>query len=301
MDKLKKPDFLIVGAAKSGTTSLFHYLNQHPEVYIPEVKECRFFSQLPKNFNGLGAEFFPNSGITDEQEYFSLFKGYEDKICGDISNDYLYYYEESIKNIKKYLGDEVKIIIILRNPIDRAYSNYMHHIRDGWEDVDFSTALDNEENRIKNNWGWSYHYVKTGMYFKQVKAYLENFKNVQIYLYEDLKNVDDVLKNMYAFLEVEPIIKLEKVKEYNVSGYPKNKFIHNFLNNDNFIKSFFKPIVKSLLPKETIQNLISNIKNKNLEKKPMKKETREKLKGIFKEDINSLSKLINRDLSHWLQ
>ena len=75
MDKKVKPNFLIVGAAKSGTTSLFHYLNQHPDIYIPEVKECRFFSQLPKNFNGLGAEFFPNSGITDEKEYFDLFRG----------------------------------------------------------------------------------------------------------------------------------------------------------------------------------------------------------------------------------
>ena len=89
----------MVGAAKSGTTSLFNYLTKHSDIYIPEVKECRFFSQLPKNYKGLGAEFFANNGITDERDYFKLFSGHENKVCGDISNDYLYYYENSIQNI----------------------------------------------------------------------------------------------------------------------------------------------------------------------------------------------------------
>ena len=97
MQSNNKPNFLVVGSAKSGTTSLFNYLTQHSDIYIPEVKECRFFSQLPKNYKGLGAEFFPNSGITDERDYFELFSGHEDKVCGDISNDYLYYYEKSIE------------------------------------------------------------------------------------------------------------------------------------------------------------------------------------------------------------
>ena len=149
MQSHNKPNFLVVGAAKSGTTSLFNYLTQHSDIYIPEVKECRFFSQLPKNYKGLGAEFFPNSGITDERVYFNLFSGHEDKVCGDMSNDYLYYYEKSIKNIKKYLGNEIKIVIVLRNPIDRAYSNYMHHIRDGWENISFEQALDDENRRIE--------------------------------------------------------------------------------------------------------------------------------------------------------
>jgi len=280
---------------------LFHYLNKHPNIYIPEVKECRFFSQLPKNFNGLGAEFFPNSGITDEKEYFELFRGYEDKFCGDISNDYLYYYEESIKNIKKYLDDDVKIIIILRNPIDRAYSNYMHHIRDGWENVNFEKALEEEEKRIQDNWGWSYHYVKTGMYYEQVKAYLKNFTNVKVYLFEEIKNKEFFLNDLYTFLNVSKVENSEDSKEYNVSGYPKNKFIHNFLNNDNILKSIIKPMVKIFISKEKRQKLVSNMKNNNLEKRAMKLETREKLKNIFKEDIEKLSKLLNKDLSHWLK
>ena len=300
MQSHNKPNFLLVGAAKSGTTSLFNYLTQHSDIYIPEVKECRFFSQLPKNYKGLGAEFFPNSGITDERVYFKLFCEHEDKVCGDMSNDYLYYYEKSIKNIKKYIGNEIKIVIVLRNPIDRAYSNYMHHIRDGWENISFEQALDDENRRIEENWGWSYHYVKTGMYYYQVKAYLDNFRQTKIYFFEELKFKDSLLKDLYAFLEVRFTKELKDNKEYNVSGYPRNKLVHNFLNKDNAIKKIIKPVVNSILPKGSIQKVVSNIQNKNLKKVSMKNDTRERLKNVFEDDIKKLSNLIEMDLSHWL-
>ena len=300
MQSHNKPNFLLVGAAKSGTTSLFNYLTQHSDIYIPEVKECRFFSQLPNNYKGLGAEFFPNSGITDERVYFKLFCEHEDKVCGDMSNDYLYYYEKSIKNIKKYLGNEIKIVIVLRNPIDRAYSNYMHHISDGWENISFEQALDDENRRIEENWGWSYHYVKTGMYYYQVKAYLDNFRQTKIYFFEELKFKDSLLKDLYAFLEVRFTKELKDNKEYNVSGYPRNKLIHNLLNKDNAIKKIIKPVVNSILPKGSIQKVVSNIQNKNLKKVSMKNDTRERLKNVFEDDIKKLSNLIEKDLSHWL-
>jgi len=299
MDKKNKPDFLVVGAAKSGTTSLFHYLNKHPDIYIPEVKECRFFSQLTKNFNGLGAEFFPNSGITDEKEYFELFAGHEDKICGDISNDYLYYYERSIKNIKKYLDDDVKIIIILRNPIDRAYSNYMHAVRDNWENLTFENAIIEEAYRIRENWGWPYHYIQAGFYYKRVKAYLDNFSNVKVYLFEDLKNKNKFLNDLYDFLNVKRIHNIEDEKIYNVSGYPKNKIIHIFLTSDGIFRKVLKPVVNALFSKEKIQQIMTNLKYKNLVKKELSFKTKLYLSKLYESDIEKLSVLIKRDLTKW--
>jgi len=291
---MKKPDFLIVGAAKSGTTSLFHYLNNHPKIYIPYIKECRFFSQLPTNFKGLGAEFFVNSGIRDKNDYFGLFENYEDKVCGDISNDYLYYYDASISNIKRYLGKDVKIIIILRNPIDRAYSNYMHHVRDGWEDCSFEEALIKESWRIKHNWAWPYHYVKVGMYFNQVKAYLENFNNVKVFLFEDLKK-ELFYKELFNFIGVD-YIKIETNKVYNFSGIPKIKSIQNLIRTDNFLKK----IIKSLISSSSKDKLLYHIQRINLRKIEMKEETREYLKEIYKDDVYKLSDLIKRDLSFWI-
>jgi hypothetical protein len=297
MDKKAKPNFLIVGAAKSGTTSLFHYLNQHPDIYIPEVKECRFFSQLPKNFNGLGAEFFPNSGITDAKEYFGLFEGYESQVCGDISNDYLYYHEESIVNIKKYLGDGVKILIILRNPIDRAYSNYMHAIRDDWENLTFEESIIQESSRIKENWGWPYHYVKTGFYYNQVKAYVDNFKNIKIYLYDELKDSENFIDSIFKFLNVKKINIENKKEIFNASGYPKNKIIHKLINNDSALKRLIKPIAKKILNR----NSLKIIKNNNLKRMPLNLKTRQYLQGVYIEDIEKLSNLIDRDLTNWIK
>ncbi len=298
MEKRKLPDFLIAGSAKSGTTSLFHYLNQHPNIYIPEVKECRFFSQLPKNFKGLGAEFFPNSGITNEKEYFKLFKGHEDKVCGDISNDYLYYYERSIENIKKYLGTDVKIIIILRNPVDRAYSNYMHAFRDDWENLTFEDAIIEETYRVGDNWGWPYHYVRIGFYYKQVKAYIDNFANIKIFLYDELKEIQIFMDNILSFLELETLILRKSNDKYNVSGYPKNRFIHKLVNNnDNKLKQLIRPFAKKILPEDFLRKL----KNKNLERKPLNKKTRLYLEEIYSRDIKKLSILIKKDLSHWIK
>ena len=132
MNKIKLPNFLIVGAAKSGTSSLHNYLNQHPDIFLPtynihgvKVKEPRFLiSKLVKDRL--------HEGIWTLEEYQSLFFNCVDySAVGESTVLYLYYYEEAIKNIKKYLGNNIKIIIMLRNPIERAYSAYNFLVRRG--------------------------------------------------------------------------------------------------------------------------------------------------------------------------
>lgn len=296
-----KLDFVVVGAAKSGTTSIFHYLNSHPNIFVPDVKECRFFSKLGKNFVGLGAECFANQGITDDSEYSALFDGHSNQVCGDISNDYLYYYERSGNNIKKYLNEDVKIIIFLRNPVERAYSNYMHHIRDGWEDCSFRDAINKEEQRINDNWGWSYHYKKVGLYYNQVKYYLDNFKYVKIFLFEDLKDIPNLLNDLYKFIDVVPNDDCLEFKEFNRSGIPKNKIIGDLVNRKGSLYKVLKPIVKIFIPNRIRYHIVSVLKNKNLKKHEMSAEDRNYLVDFYSEDIGKLSQLINRDLSHWLK
>ena len=188
------PNFLIVGAAKSGTTSLFNYLKQYPQVFIPSIKECRFFSQMPRNFKGGQAAVFQNQGPRSIDEYLYLFQKDRQKTKGDISNDYFYYYRKSINNIKstymKLNQPEPKIIILLRNPVDRVFSMYHHIIRLGSDNIKFLQAFKLSQKRLDDGYAWMYDLEGVGKSYAATREYLNNFKSVKIILTEDLSDPD---------------------------------------------------------------------------------------------------------------
>ncbi len=297
------PNFIIVGAAKSGTTSLYQYLKQHPDVYLPVIKECKFFSDMKTNYKGPGDEVDLNNQIIKEfTAYRSLFSGVDNEIAvGDVSPDYLYYYVQSIRNINRVLGKNVKIIIILRNPVERAYSKYLHNVRECFETLSFEDALNEENERKRKNWGWGWYYVSTGFYSQQVKAYIDNFNQVKVFLYEDLENNPlDLMKNICEFLETDSSFKLDMSVKFNVSGVPKNKLLNNILVKPNIFKTVTKFLSKSFLANERMGKIKEFLRSQNLEKPEIKSETRKYLYSIYREDILKLQNMINRDLSHWL-
>jgi len=300
--KRKLPNFLIVGAERSGTTSLYYYLMEHPQIFLPKRKECRFFSNMSGNHRGPGDEYMNNSIIKNIKDYKFLFEGVsKEKAIGDISPDYLYFYKNSINNINKYLISP-KIIIILRDPIKRAYSNYFLHIREGREKLSFEEAIKEDENRRNQNWAWGWYFVDVGFYYNQVKAYLDNFDQLKVYLYDDLKkDTLNLVKNIYEFLGVDTLFTPDINIRYNASGIPKNKFVHKFLKEPNILKNLVKPFAKILIPQEKRRKIIEKIRSRNLQRPQMKSETREYLKNLYQEDILKLQDLIKRDLNNWLE
>ena len=133
MAKKQLPNFLIIGAAKSGTTSLHEELSKHPEIFMCNPKEPHFLANLPDNTIG-GNYGYPR---VDEAGYYSLFqKVKNEKIIGESSVSILFY-KNAIKKAKSLLGQNIKIVVVLRNPVDRAFSNYMMHVRDGFENKTF--------------------------------------------------------------------------------------------------------------------------------------------------------------------
>lgn len=300
----KLPNFLVVGAAKSGTTSLYHYLQQHPEIYMSPVKEPRFIT----------AQFikFPLMGIGDAErekkiiktfdEYRKLFSNVtKEKAIGEASADSLYFYTDAVKCIKNYLGD-IKIVIILRNPTDRTFSNYLMLVKAMRENLSFEDALKAEEERKRLNWAYAWHYKSVSLYYNQLKAYMENFSQIKICLYDDLlTKPSDMMKDLYAFLNVDASFIPDMNFKYNVGGKPKNKFVQNLLITSRRFKIITDNIFKFLKIDVRMNKFIKTLQVKNLEKQQMRPETREYLKRLFKDDILKLQNLINRDLSHWLE
>lgn len=299
----KLPNFLLVGAAKSGTTSLYFYLSQHPEIYMSPIKEPKFLTTKIVKFphKGPGDEIVDRGVVKDFHSYKALFENVrEEKAIGEASADTLYYYQ-CIPFIKEVLGN-VKILIILRNPVDRAFSAYAHMVRDGRETLSFERALEEEEKRIKDNWEFIWHYKRVGLYYEQIKAFMEAFSETKIVLFDDLKTSPlKLIKDIYRFLGVNPAFTPNLSIKYNVSEIPRFRKLQEFLLEDKPVKLHIKKGLTRLVPSAYISKARNFVLKMNLRRLKIKAKTRKKLIEYYKEDIVKLSKLIGRDLSSWLR
>jgi hypothetical protein len=295
-----KPNFLVVGAAKSGTTTLFHWLKHHPDCFLPEMKECRYFSQLTTDYRGQGAERFINEGIRDRDAYAALFQATQAKCRGECSNDYLLHHQQAIPKIKAELGDEVKIVILLRNPIERAYSNYLHHRRENWESLSFEGALQAEDERIAKHWAWSYHYKKAGLYSSQVQAYLSAFPHVHIVWFEAFQRPQQLWRDLLIFLGCDDVPLVDPNLKRNMSGEPKSDMLHRLMHSDQYWVKLSKSTLRRCLPAHLRKELKMELKLRNQKKVEMPQVCRDQLRAFFREDIQELSAMLKVDLNHWL-
>jgi hypothetical protein len=297
---MNDPKFLVVGAARAGTTALYSYLKQHPRIFLPDLKEPCFFCFSGERLNYKKGKF--SFAITDIRQYGKIFKkARPGQVTGEMSTPYLYLYETTIKNIKKHVfkSEELKIVIVLRNPVDRAYSQYLWKVRDGREELSFDEALREENRRMDEHYSFDYFYSNRGLYYNQVKGYLENFENVKIILYEDFRNTfANTMKGLCEFLSVDPHFQFEQKDDVNTSYVPRFSALSKLISMESRIK--FKilnyiPGSFRLLIKEHF-NRFNSLKQPPA---PMSDNARKFLKDFFKNDIQKLQALTNIDLSHW--
>ena len=298
--KKNLPNFLIVGAAKCGTSSLHNYLNQHPNIFMPSfnkegknVKEPQF---LVKNKVKNRLHF----GVWTWEEYQSLFKqAKQQRAIGESSVFYLFYYQDAINEIKNRLGNDVKIIIMLRDPIDRAYSAFQHVSRGLKEQQTFEYSLEMEKGRLEKDKTLTpmVMYKEMGMYYKMVKAYLDSFKDVHIILHEDFSfSTSKVVKEVFQFLGVYKNQKINSDIRYNVGG---KSWSNNTLKKVFVTESKLKTVVKKIAPKKRRKTIRDILSRPFIKQVSMKKKTREDLIRYFRKDIKKLARLINKDLINW--
>ena len=301
------PNFLLIGVPKAGTSSLYHYLRQHPEIYMPSppYKEPNFFAfegeQL--NFTGPGDDraALNKYTITDLEAYQKLFQEVKDEVAiGEASIIYLYL-PKTAAAIKYYIPN-VKLIVVFRHPVERAFSHFLHLRRIGREWLtDFSQALQEETNRIARGYAPAWHYGQVGFYSHQLKRYFDIFERSQmrVYLYEDWKsNPIDFIRDIFQFLGVNDRFIPDMSTKHNVSNVVnQNRALYNFLTQENPIKT----ALRAIIPAKLRQPIATKAYKNNRMKAPqLTTEMRKKWIPLFRKDIEQLQELIQRDLSQWL-
>lgn len=286
-----KPNFLIVGAAKCGTTSLVNYLKEHKDIYIPDVKEPRFFIKdiilSVSDEDPIKKNILLKKSVLNEKDYFQLYD-VQQKMRGDASVHYLYHHKEVIPKIKKYIGD-VPIIIMLRNPVNRAISNinYLKNVHNN----SILDEIELENYRKSKNYNSFWYYKEQGFYFNQVKAYIENFSRVKVLIFEEFKNdTNKVVNEVFDFLEVDGK-EFSEFKVYNASLEENRSYL--FLKKTGTIR--------------ILKKVINEKKRKQLKKKfskfihiPSKsyfeKVEKQRLFSQYREDILNLEKILKKQL-----
>lgn len=305
------PNFLIIGAAKSGTTALYEYVRQHPEVYMTDPKEPFFFALEGQSiqYNGPGDQAYADLEMRNTLEtYEALFDDVTtEKAVGEASIFYLYT-PEAAHNIKRHIPD-VKMLVMLRNPVSRAYSSFTHMMRENREPLhDFAEALADEPNRIRDKWHAIWHYQAAGLYADQVAHYFNTFSRdqVQVYLQDDMKaDTQAVVRSVFEFIGVNPDYQPDLDTQHNVSYIPRNlglQRVRNFLlQPNNPIKEALKPFIPARVRTKMVHSVADQIESINFERVPMVPTVHNQLVDYFHDDIMKLQDLIDRDLSHWLK
>ena len=294
-DSKNMPNFLIVGAAKAGTTSLYEYLRQHPDIFMPEWKELSFF---------IGDPCGPLHRVKKARYYDKVFAdahGY--RAVGEASTSYLF--DEAAAGIIRDQLGEIKIIIILRDPVAMSYSLYNQQVRkEGETCVSFESALEAEEKRRQSlnfrqrcyGWHANYYYYQRGLYFEQVKRYLDTFgqERVMIILFDELTAATvKTVQKVYTFLGVEDNF-VPDIKVHNPAGGIIS--IPKFWEDTGlFLKTYQYLFSKNVFKK--IPHLIRNIGRKP--PRPINPETAHDLRHKFHNDICRLEQLIRKDLAAW--
>lgn len=315
--KTKKANLFIVGAAKSGTTFLQQIMASHSDIFMSPVKEPNFFSNdidknkfrddWKKRFNedslqldNLG-KIIPRHSwyVRNEKEYNSLYFDSDDESYrGEASVSYLYS-KKAANAIRNYAPD-AKIIMILRNPIDRAISHVLMDIKTGLVNANtdpMSAIIDDYSNHCRA-WGKSHLYIDLGLYFEQVKRYFDNFpkEQIKIIFFDTLiSDPKKVCQSISRFLdltyELNPNINSEK----NEAGLPKNYLFSLILKNKSFMRPFSKLIPADF--KAYLKSLLLSNKNMPI----IQKDKKEQLIDYFESDIINLQRLLDCDLSEWLK
>ena len=293
----RMPNLFVIGAAKAGTTALYDYLAQHPQVFLSKVKEPMFFSR--DEYYARGLEWY-------ESFYFSGAENYP--VRAEATPHYLYWSEKVAPRIKEVYGERpVKFMVSFRDPVSRAYSWYWNMVREGREELDFEEALRVEEYRLMKNrndlyqlGSMVYGYSAGSRYASLLQPYLELFSAEDFFFVfqDDLKSrLHETCSNIFEFLGIEPSIQISSSNS-NPAAMPRSRLLHRTLRQ----RSLFKEVIKPFMPGSVRSRLKSRLMQVNLKDTPyvpLDPQLANELRLSYRTDIEELEKITGRELSSW--
>lgn len=298
MTATAKPNFFILGAAKAGTTALAAYLAQHPQIYMSPVKEPHFFALENEKPTFLDPGDAARA-VTHWSDYLGLFADSHGEIAiGEASTTYLHSAKAAAGIHERF--PSARLIVILRQPIERAYSAFVMYRRENREDNENLLAAIEHEHLGKHYSGEEGVYLNRGFYSQPLMRYFNLFgrDNVKVYLYEEFQQQPQVMLNdLHCYVGVDQFQPNMSVA-HNVGGLHKTRTLKSLLTRPNPVRF----LARSLLPEALRIGVRERIKYFDLQKAPaIDAETWSVLLEKYREDILSLQDLIGRDLAHWLR
>lgn len=288
------PNFFVIGAPKCGTTTLADIIQQHPEAFVPSVKEPGYF--------------IPDRGIKRERDYLRLFRyGVQAKAIGEASTDYLF--EPLVAEAIQSFNSDAKIICILRNPVDMVYSFWRFQRALNDERKKFEVAISDIEQRYRHSEDFkevarptwkAYVYLDRAMYAKQLRVYYRKFSRERIkvlFLEELIANPEVVVREVYEFLEIStdfrPII-----TKFNSGGEPRFDFIRR-------LRSRRYPVARKVLPFWLLWHTRRWLGEVNRIRQPggnvqLDADLRSKLARHFYADVAELESQLERKIDCWV-
>jgi len=284
------PRLFLFGAPRCATSTLYAYLQTHPDIFFPALKEPRFFSHPNEapSFCGPGdAERANTEACWEEAAYLSLYAGAGEVAWrGDATSTYLADVDAG-RRIKEYVPDP-RFIAILRNPVERAYSCYTYKYGQGLEEAkDFEEALALESKRRALGWAPIWHYIHLGFYARQISAYLDMFpaESFRFYLYDSfVASPELVLEDIYRFLALKQEFHVGAPLHYNAARLPPP------VGQSTRILRRLRRLVRAPNPSQGSQAVRADELSLGIH---------ERLTELFADDLEMLEDLIHLDLSAW--
>jgi len=294
----RKPNLLLVGMPRCASTALSVVLGQHPDLFVCDPKEPHFLAMhgFEGEVRGPGTKEFERESRIGHERWRQLFEHREERYLVDASVTTASYPEVAIPNIERYCAPDTKVLVMLRDPVERAYSSYMYCVARGWEDGSFERCLEEERRRIEENWQHLWYLTHLGRYRERLEPFYAAFPESDIHLMVSEEfSIDPggTMRGLYEFLDISPA-EIDASARLNSGGKPRNTLVRGL---STFLHG--QPMLRKGVRRLTTRGFRESLRSRHLVKEDMAKDTRASLESTFADTRSWVQDRLGRRLPEW--